>query len=97
MVDYQRTLAREIEARLEAKCDALADLFAMDERGQWEDIIFAYKLSPSLPPYYAISWVDLFKKKQTLRILVLVTVLSHLNIFATDSSSISQNSSARLP
>lgn len=34
MVDYQRTLAREIEARLEAKCDALADLFAMDERGQ---------------------------------------------------------------
>ncbi|KAG8076546.1 hypothetical protein GUJ93_ZPchr0006g41864 [Zizania palustris] len=32
MVDYQRTLAREIEARLEAKCDALADLFAMDER-----------------------------------------------------------------
>lgn len=34
MVDYQRTLAREIEARLEAKCDALADLFSMDERGQ---------------------------------------------------------------
>lgn len=32
MVDYQRTVAREIEARLEAKCDALADLFAMDER-----------------------------------------------------------------
>lgn len=32
MVDYQRTLAREIEARLEAKCDTLADLFAMDER-----------------------------------------------------------------
>ncbi|GJN18819.1 hypothetical protein PR202_gb06021 [Eleusine coracana subsp. coracana] len=32
MVDYQRTLAREIEARLEAKCDVLADLFAMDER-----------------------------------------------------------------
>ncbi|CAO2045129.1 unnamed protein product [Urochloa humidicola] len=31
MVYYQRTLAREIEARLEAKCDALADLFAMDE------------------------------------------------------------------
>ena len=48
MVDYQRTLAREIEARLEAKCDALADLFSMDERGQWQDIIFAYKLSPSL-------------------------------------------------
>ena len=42
MVDYQRTLAREIEARLEAKCDALADLFSMDERGQWEYIIFAY-------------------------------------------------------
>ncbi|KAL6848359.1 hypothetical protein ACP4OV_021653 [Aristida adscensionis] len=32
MTDYQRTLSREIEARLEAKCDALADLFAMDER-----------------------------------------------------------------
>ena len=48
MVDNQRTLAREIEARLEAKCDALADLFSMDERGQWQDIIFAYKLSPSL-------------------------------------------------
>nr|XP_051195606.1 LOW QUALITY PROTEIN: AUGMIN subunit 4 [Lolium perenne] len=32
MVDYQRTVAREIEARLEAKCDALTDLFAMDER-----------------------------------------------------------------
>jgi hypothetical protein len=32
-VDYQRTLAREIEARIEAKCDALAGLFAMDERG----------------------------------------------------------------
>jgi len=26
--------AWEVEARLEAKCDALADLFAMDERGQ---------------------------------------------------------------
>jgi hypothetical protein len=34
MVDYQRTVAREIEARLEAKCDALTDLFAMDERGK---------------------------------------------------------------
>ena len=34
MADYQRTLAWEVEARLEAKCDALADLFAMDERGQ---------------------------------------------------------------
>ncbi|EMS60102.1 hypothetical protein TRIUR3_07799 [Triticum urartu] len=32
MVEYQRSVAREIEARLEAKCDALADLFAMDER-----------------------------------------------------------------
>ncbi|KAM0890266.1 hypothetical protein ACQ4PT_027099 [Festuca glaucescens] len=32
MVDYQRTVAREIEARLEAKCDALTNLFAMDER-----------------------------------------------------------------
>ncbi|KAM0909794.1 hypothetical protein ACQ4PT_014585 [Festuca glaucescens] len=32
MVDYQRTVAREIEARLEANCDALTDLFAMDER-----------------------------------------------------------------
>ncbi|VAI53833.1 unnamed protein product [Triticum turgidum subsp. durum] len=32
MVEYQRSVARAIEARLEAKCDALADLFAMDER-----------------------------------------------------------------
>ncbi|CAM0946460.1 unnamed protein product [Alopecurus aequalis] len=32
LVDYQRTVVREIEAQLEAKCDALIDLFAMDER-----------------------------------------------------------------
>uniref|UniRef100_A0A804MYF5 Uncharacterized protein n=1 Tax=Zea mays TaxID=4577 RepID=A0A804MYF5_MAIZE len=31
-VYYQRSLVREIEARLKAKCDTLADLFAMDER-----------------------------------------------------------------
>lgn len=29
--DYQRSLVREIETRLEAKCDSLADIFAMDE------------------------------------------------------------------
>nr|CAD1840767.1 unnamed protein product [Ananas comosus var. bracteatus] len=31
MVEYQRSLVREIEARLEAKCDTLADIFAMDD------------------------------------------------------------------
>ena len=42
MVEYQRSVAREIEARLEAKCDALADLFAMDERGQ---LLMKYSIS----------------------------------------------------
>nr|XP_010935260.1 AUGMIN subunit 4 isoform X2 [Elaeis guineensis] len=31
MAEYQRSLVREIESRLEAKCDTLADVFAMDE------------------------------------------------------------------
>jgi hypothetical protein len=34
MADFQRTLTREVEARLEAKCDAFADLFATDDSGQ---------------------------------------------------------------
>ncbi|XP_039134101.1 AUGMIN subunit 4 [Dioscorea cayenensis subsp. rotundata] len=31
MIEYQRSVVREIESRLEAKCDTLADVFAMDE------------------------------------------------------------------
>lgn len=31
MIEYQRSVVREIEFRLEAKCDTLADVFAMDE------------------------------------------------------------------
>ncbi|KAJ0966741.1 hypothetical protein J5N97_023658 [Dioscorea zingiberensis] len=31
MMEYQRSVVREIESRLESKCDTLADVFAMDE------------------------------------------------------------------
>ncbi|PKA47818.1 hypothetical protein AXF42_Ash020221 [Apostasia shenzhenica] len=33
MAEYQRSVALEIESRLEAKCDMLADVFTMDEIG----------------------------------------------------------------
>jgi hypothetical protein len=52
MVDYQRTLAREIEARLEAKCDALADLFAMDERGQFLNLAMTTNFTPCVPVHF---------------------------------------------
>lgn len=32
--EYQRTLVREIECRLDAKCEALADIFAMNDNGK---------------------------------------------------------------
>lgn len=33
MTDYQMSLSREIESRLKAKCDKLADVFVMDGIG----------------------------------------------------------------
>ena len=34
MTDYQMSLSREIESRLKAKCDKLADVFVMDDIGR---------------------------------------------------------------
>lgn len=35
MPDYQRPLVREIETRLETKCDMLAEIFASEEIGEF--------------------------------------------------------------
>lgn len=32
-MEYQRSLVQEIESRLEAKCDTLADVFAAEDIG----------------------------------------------------------------
>ena len=34
MTEYQMCLSREIEARLKAKCEKLADAFVMDDIGR---------------------------------------------------------------
>lgn len=43
MTDYQASLCCEIEARLKAKCDSLADAFAMEGIGEsWKLVILIY-------------------------------------------------------
>ena len=40
-MEYQRSLVQEIEYRLEAKCDTLANIFAADEIGMsYTDLFF---------------------------------------------------------
>ena len=40
MAEYQVSLSREIEARLQAKCDKLADAVIMDDTGKLLSIPF---------------------------------------------------------
>lgn len=50
MTDYQMSLSREIESRLKAKCDKLADVFVMDDIGRSYVIcLLMHRCAPLLP------------------------------------------------
>jgi hypothetical protein len=45
MLDYQRPLVREIEVRLETKCDMLAEIFASEEIGEFHSCVLTLCLA----------------------------------------------------
>lgn len=55
MAEYQMSLSHEIEARLKAKCDTLADAFVMDDVGRFylSLSLCAYELKTD--PWHALK------------------------------------------